>query len=79
MNSVIETSIAALEQEKSRIEAALAVLRAIEAQAPQVPEAQPARRGRSGRKAMGEEERKRVSERMKLYWANRRQSRGDWA
>lgn len=33
----------------------------------------PARRATHGRKAMGEEERQRVSIRMKRYWASRRQ------
>lgn len=64
----IDTAIAHLEREKSRIEELIGQLRQHQAG---VPPADPHRRGRKG---MDAAERQQVSERMKRYWAGRRKA-----
>lgn len=55
--------IGELLQERERVDKAIAALEAVMAGAPQA---------RRGRKNMSPEERRKVSERMKRYWAKRR-------
>jgi hypothetical protein len=64
-------AIRELHEEKKRLDRLIAALEAIEnGEGPEKP-GKPRRRGR---RAMGFEERKQVSERMKRYWASRRKS-----
>jgi hypothetical protein len=63
-------AIEELYEEKRRIEQAIA---ALERQGPASAKAA----GRRGRKSMDEEERRRVSERMRKYWESRRESVAD--
>lgn len=62
-------AIRELHEEKKRLDRLIAALEAIENG--ENPE-EMARASRRGRKAMSEDERKLVSERMKRYWAGRR-------
>jgi len=60
--------IRSLYAEKARVEHSIAALESLD---PSQAGSRPARR--RGRKSMGEEERQQVSQRMKRYWASRRQ------
>jgi len=67
--------IRSLIEEKNKLDSVIASLQSLEKQE------DPARPvtsalGRRGRRAMGQEERRRVSERMKKYWAGRRKVSG---
>ncbi len=57
--------------EKARVEDSIAALEALES--PQAGSATP--RSRRGRKSMGAQERELVAERMKRYWAARREQK----
>jgi hypothetical protein len=59
-----------LRAELHRVEAAIAALEGLSQSAPQ-----PVAPRKRGRKSMGTEERKQVSERLRLYWAARREAR----
>ena len=59
----IHAMIRELYAEKQKLDRTIAALEAMESDAPPVK--------RRGRKFMGEEERQRVSERMRRYWAKR--------
>jgi hypothetical protein len=63
-------AIRALHEEKQRIDRLIAVLEELERAADRHPAASKKRRGR---KTMSAEERREVSERMKRYWARRKQ------
>ena len=63
-----------LSDEKSRMEAAIAMLEDLQRTSVTVPDLPNSKR--RGRKAMPLEERQEVSERMKRYWAKRREQRG---
>ena len=69
-------TIAALRQEVQSIAVAIATLEELSCSQPQVAQ----RRGRNkrGRKSMGAQERLEVAERMKKYWARRRQWLCPW-
>jgi hypothetical protein len=58
-------AIRELSEEKQRLDRVIACLEGLTAQGPGPVE-------RRGRKMMGEEERQRVSQRMKAYWAGQR-------
>jgi hypothetical protein len=55
-----------LREEKKKLDAAIATIESL------LSDTSEKRTSRRGRKSMSEEERKTVSERMRLYWAKRR-------
>ena len=63
-------AIRALHEEKKRIDRLIAVLEELQRSSDRQPAASKRRRGR---KTMSAEERRQVSERMKRYWAQRKQ------
>lgn len=60
--------------EKEKLERVIASLEELQRNAGLTPEGNPKPGKRRGRKSMGSKERQEVSERMKKYWANRRQN-----
>lgn len=64
--------------EKEKLERVIASLEELQRNAGSIP-ALPKSTQRRGRKSMNPEERQEVSERMKRYWANRRQKQGKHA
>jgi hypothetical protein len=65
-------SIRELHAEKEKLERVIASLEELQRGAGELPEL-PGAKGRRGRKEMSARERQEVSERMKKYWASRRQ------
>ncbi len=63
-------AIRQLYEERARLDRVIASLEELQKAAGEDSEGEPAKR--RGRKAMSEEERRQVSERMKQYWADRR-------
>jgi hypothetical protein len=71
----IEKAIRDLYAEKERLEKVIASLEELQKKSMAKSAAKP-ERTRRGRKSMGSKERLQVSERMKKYWAKRRQQSG---
>jgi hypothetical protein len=71
----VQETLRLLKIEKERLERAIALLEELQGgggRGAHPPDIKPERRGR---KSMSEDERREVSERMKKYWASRRQNK----
>ena len=70
-------AIQELYAEKEKLERVIASLEELQRNAGDLPELPPKPVKRRGRKSMNTEERQEVSERMRKYWAGRRQPKPD--